>query len=72
MRPDRPAVRVPLALVMLCLAAATLAAPEAAAERTCRWDVGPVRFECTGEAGCMPGAGFTPQGAVFVGCAAWD
>ena len=59
-------------LVALAACIVSVAAPVASAAHTCRWDVGPVAFECTGERGCAPGAGFTPQGAVFVGCAAWD
>lgn len=59
-----------LALVVLGVAVTSL--PMASAEYKCAWELGPVEFRCSGKAGCVPGAGFTPQGVFFVGCAAWD
>lgn len=66
----RLARAVLVALVVLGVAMTSL--PLASAKYTCTWNAGPLEFRCTGERGCAPGAGFTPQGAVFVGCAAWD
>lgn len=59
-----------LSAFIVMMGAVSLPLSEAA--YTCDWGYGPVWFHCVGEGGCVPGAGFTPQGDAFVGCAAWD